>query len=130
MRTMFSSVSSMSRASGRGRELEVQRAQSPEQEGRLPLVAAILGRAVVVAVDADVVETVEQPFERDSRLGTPQWRARTRVDSTTERNVLADVGPVQVELVGVLEATGVAIRGAVQDEHIRARRKPEVRDRG
>src|SRR3954462_2227752 len=62
-------------ALGRRRELQVQRPEPAEQEGRLPLVAARHGRPVLVFTDADVAEAVEQPLERDPGFGTSERRA-------------------------------------------------------
>ena len=49
-------------------------------------------------------------------------------DAVPERDVLARVGAVELELVGVLEAARVAVRGAVEHHHGRAGRDVDAAD--
>ena len=66
----------------------------------------------------------------DARLGARKRRAGARVGAVAERDVLAGVGAVDVELVGVLEAARVAVRGAVEHHHRRARGDVDAADGG
>ena len=79
-------------------ELEVQSLQAAEDVGRRVLVAAGAGRAVLGLGDPDVGRAVEEALEADPRLGAGERRAGAGVDAVPERDVLAGVGAVDVEL--------------------------------
>ena len=76
------------------------------------VVAARIGGAVLGLGDRDVAHPVEDAFDADPALGPGERRARAGVDAVAERDVLAGVDAVGVELVGALEAARVAVRGA------------------
>ena len=59
--------------------------------------------------DPNVGEAVEHALDRDSSVRTYERRARARVDPATERDVLAGVVTIGVELGRALEAAGVAV---------------------
>ena len=104
-------------------------AQAAQDVRRRVLVAAGAGRAVLGFGDPDVGEAVEDALEADARFGARERRARTGVDAVTERDVLPRVRAVDVELVGVLEAAGIAVGGAVEHHHRRAGRDVDAAER-
>ena len=89
----------------------MQRLQPTQEKGREVVIAPGLGRPVLLLVDRDVTRPVEQPVQRHLALGACKRRARTRVDPESERDVLARVGAVDVELVGVLERAWIPVAG-------------------
>ena len=62
-------------------------------------------------------------------FGPRERRAGTGVDAVAERDVLARVRAVELELVGALEAARVAVGGAVEHHHGRAGRDVDAADR-
>ena len=72
---------------------------------------------------------VEEALDADAGLGAGERRAGARVDAVSEREVLARVGAVDVELGGVVEVARIAVRGAVEHHHGRARRDVDAADR-
>src|ERR1700722_18177341 len=97
-----------STATFRSVELQVELAQPADHVGRQVLVAPGASRAVGGLGHPDLVRPVKQALEDHASLGPGQRRARAGVDAGPERDVLADVGPVDVELVGALELARVA----------------------
>ena len=64
----------------------------------------------------NVGEAVEHALDRDSSVGTYERCTWARVDTATERDVLARVVTVGAELGRALEAAGVAV-AAGQEQH-------------
>src|SRR5271165_339876 len=111
-------------------ELQVQLGQPPHLPGGLVGVAACVGWAVRTLRNRDVGHPVEYPVEGNASLGPGEWRSRTGVVATSERQMLANVGAVHAELVGLLELARVPIAGAGQQHHRGSRRNRYVTDRG
>ena len=112
-----------------GVELEVQLGEAAEDPGRLVVEAAVAGRAVVLLGEADVVHAVEDALEADAALGAGERAAGARVVAAPERDVRLRVRAVDAELGRALEAPGVAVGGAVEQHHRRARRDVDAADR-
>ena len=89
--------------SGARVELEVETADAAQDVRRHVVVAAGADRAVLGLGDPDVVHPVEQSLDGDAALGPGERRARAGVDAAAEREVLAGVGALDVELGRVLE---------------------------
>ena len=79
-------------------ELEVEAADTAQDVGRHVVVAAGAGRAVLLLGDPDVVHPVEQALDGDATLGARERRTGARVRAVTEREVLARVGALDLEV--------------------------------
>ena len=79
-------------------ELEVQAADAAQDVRRHVVVAAGAGGAVLLLGDPDVVHPVEQPLDGDASLGARERRAGARVGAVAEREVLARVGALDLEV--------------------------------
>ena len=71
-------------------------------------------------VDRPVGEPGERLLERDAALHPRQRGAEAEVDPVPEGDVMVD-GPVDVEPVGIRELALVAVGGAGEEQHLRAR---------
>ena len=91
-------------ADGTRFELEVQAADTAQDVRRHVVVAAGAGGAVLLLGDPDVVHPVEQSLDGDASLGARERGAGTRVGAVAEREVLARVGALDVEVGGMVEA--------------------------
>src|SRR5437763_960973 len=102
-------------------ELEVQTADAAQDVGRHVVVTAGAHGAVLLLGDPDVVHPVEQSLDRDPSLGARERSTGAGVRTVTERDVLARVRALHVEVARMLETTGVAVRGPVDDHECGAR---------
>ena len=71
--------------------------------------------------DADLGGPVEEPLNDDPCLGPRQRRSRARVDAVPERDVLANVGPVDAQFVRALELARITAGRPVEQHDRRAR---------
>src|SRR5215470_3676390 len=97
-------------------EFEVQAGQPAEHIGSQVLVAAVASGAVHRFRDPDVRRAVEEPLDRDTRLRTGERGSRTGVDAMPERQVAADVLPLDAELGRALELARVPAGGTVDHQ--------------
>ncbi len=93
----------VARLSLRRGELDVDFGEPAQDERRLVDVCAGVGGPVLLFVDGDVGQPVEDPFDLDPALHPGERRTGAGVDTAAERDVLADVLAVELELVRVLE---------------------------
>src|SRR5204862_3054589 len=71
----------------------------------------------------------EDALEADPALDPGQRATRTGVDAATKRDVVEGVLPVDLEVVGALEAPGVAVGGPVEEHDRRPGLDLDVADR-
>src|SRR3954462_11265850 len=114
-------VARLSRLSG-GREPDVDVGEAAQDERWFVVVCAGVGGTVLLVVNGDIAQPVENPLNADPALHAGERSAGARVDTAAERDVLADVFPVKLELMRVLEAVRIAVRGAGTDHHRGTRR--------
>src|SRR5262245_10846507 len=102
-------VSFMRVRSRGGRVLEVQRAQTPENERRVELVLPRAGWSVLRLRHPDVPHAIEESVDRDHGFGAREWRTRAGVDAVPERDVLARVGAADPKLRRRVEQARVSV---------------------
>src|SRR4051794_40565917 len=107
------------RRRGRWTELQVQLGHAAQDEGGDVAVAARSGGSVVLLRDADLAQPIEQALDTHPSLRAGQLAAHAGVDAAAERQVLARVLAVDLELVRVLEPLGVPACGAVEQHQRR-----------
>src|SRR4051794_26128213 len=121
-------MSSTARVLADRRELEMQLVEAAQDEGRRVAEPPCARGAVLRLRYPDVAHAIEDPLEGDPPFGAGQWSAGAGVDASPEREVLPGVAPVQPELVGVLELSGIAVGCAVQHHDRRPGRDLDVPD--
>src|SRR3954468_12676948 len=112
-----------------GRELDVELVQAPKDPGRLVVEPALPGGTMVLFGEPDVAHPVEDALDADAALGARERPTGARVDAAPERDVLLRVGPVDPELGRALEPPRIAVGGAVEQHHRRARGDVDAADR-
>ena len=92
-------------------EPDVQFGHTSQDERRQILVPALAARTVHLLIDPDLGGAFEQPLQADRGLGTGQRGARAAVHTPAERHMVAGIGPVDVESVGIGEFAGIPSSG-------------------
>jgi hypothetical protein len=80
--------------------------------------------------DSDLRHPLEEPLERDARFQARQLRTGTGVSTTSERQMIAQVRPVELELVRLLETAWITIRRPERQHGEGARGHLDSPDRG
>ena len=90
--------------------------QAPEEVCGCPVQPACARRPVVILREPYVAQTGQDTFESDPGLDPGEGRADAGVNPAPERDVFAEVGAVDVESLGIVEASGVAVGGPGQEK--------------